>query len=73
MKLLALPLFSASLVGTVLACDSNNCARAITGTRTKSPVLTSRAADCSNYMTTTVYVSPYVVPATSMLTCTHNY
>ncbi len=40
-------------------CHANNCARQVTGTRLKIPNLTSRQADCANFMTTTVYPTPY--------------
>lgn len=51
-----------AMVQAVLSasCDSNNCARAVTGSRTgKMPDVTSRRADCSSYMLATV------TPATS--------
>jgi hypothetical protein len=42
------------------ACDANNCARAVTGTRSgKLPDVTSRMEDCSSFMLVTV------TPATS--------
>jgi hypothetical protein len=42
------------------SCNADNCARAVTGTRTgKMPDVTSRAADCSSFMLVTV------TPATS--------
>jgi len=54
-------------------CNANNCARAVTGTRSgKMPAVTSRQADCSSFMEATVYtnyfgtavstVTPTVVP-----------
>jgi hypothetical protein len=42
------------------ACNANNCARAVTGTRSgKMPDVTSRWADCSSFQQVTV------TPATS--------
>lgn len=40
------------------ACNADNCARQITGTRSKTPDLAVRQTDCANYMTTTVYATP---------------
>jgi hypothetical protein len=50
-----------------LACSSNNCARDIQGTRSKDIPLATRQADCSKYMTATVYATPCVpiLPITS--------
>jgi hypothetical protein len=56
------------------ACNANNCARAVTGTREgKVPAVTSRQADCSSFMKATAYtyangatatvISPTAVPA----------
>jgi hypothetical protein len=46
-------------------CNANNCARAVTGTRSgKVPDITSRADDCSSFMLATV------TPATSTYTTT---
>ncbi|KAB5566245.1 hypothetical protein GE09DRAFT_1106038 [Coniochaeta sp. 2T2.1] len=46
-------------------CNANNCARAVTGTRSgKMPAVSSRQADCSSFMKVTV------TPATSTATST---
>lgn len=76
MKLLsAIVLFAATAAATSSnGCNANNCARAVTGTRPgKTPSVTSREADCSSFMQTTVFtynggspsatVTPTAVPA----------
>jgi len=45
-------------------CNADNCARAVTGTRSgKIPDATSRMADCSSFMLTTVGPSTTIVPS----------
>lgn len=45
----------ASLVAIVAAnCGGDNCARQVTGTRAGLLDITSRKADCSHFMTTTI-------------------
>lgn len=45
-------------------CNANNCARAVTGTRTgKLPDVTSRKADCSSFLETTIGPSTTIVPS----------
>ena len=40
---------------STMTCNANNCARAVTGTRIgKMPAATSRMADCSSFMHTTI-------------------
>ncbi|KAK6543520.1 hypothetical protein TWF694_000266 [Orbilia ellipsospora] len=55
-----------STLGGVLEprmCPADNCARAVTGTRSgKVPDVTSRMADCSSFMRTTVQPSTTIVP-----------
>jgi hypothetical protein len=42
-------------------CHADNCARAVTGTRPgKKPDVTSRIADCSSFMLTTVTPEPKI-------------
>ncbi|KAL8388238.1 hypothetical protein RB595_009369 [Gaeumannomyces hyphopodioides] len=60
---IALGVFAA--IPTVLAgakttaCNANNCARDVTGTREgKLPLLEVRKTDCANFMTATVYATP---------------
>ncbi|KAH8798649.1 hypothetical protein F5884DRAFT_742862 [Xylogone sp. PMI_703] len=47
-------LFSTAFGVAITACNANNCARAVTGTNIKTPVASSRQADCSSFMLTTV-------------------
>jgi hypothetical protein len=44
-----------SLIYNNPTCNANNCARAVTGTRSgKVPDITSRVEDCSSFMLVTV-------------------
>jgi hypothetical protein len=35
-------------------CNADNCARAVTGTRFASPVISSHRADCTSFMQVTI-------------------
>ncbi|KAK3940179.1 SSCRP protein [Diplogelasinospora grovesii] len=51
-------------------CNSNNCARAVTGTRAgKKPDVTSRQSDCSTFMTTTVTIDDWGHPIATITNC----
>ncbi|KLU90832.1 hypothetical protein MAPG_09358 [Magnaporthiopsis poae ATCC 64411] len=54
--LAALPGVLANVVTT--ACNADNCARDVTGTRAGKLPIETRKADCSNFMTSTVYATP---------------
>lgn len=62
MKVLALlSLVSVAFATVALekrACAGNNCNRAVTGTNPGLPPASSRSADCSSYLLTTVTPSP---------------
>ena len=49
---------SAILDERALVCNANNCNRAVTATRNKTPDAASRSADCSAFLLTTVTPSP---------------
>ncbi len=56
-------LVAVSLVRVAMAgCNADNCARAVTGTRDKTPNLSSRFADCAGFLLATVTPSPTSVP-----------
>jgi len=51
------------------SCDADDCARAVTGTRTgKVPNISSREADCSSFQITTVTPAPSTVTAFTTVT-----
>lgn len=55
MKLLSFILALAMAQGVLSECNADNCARAVTGTRSgKVPDVTSRMEDCSSFMQVTV-------------------
>ncbi|KAH8908655.1 hypothetical protein BR93DRAFT_994235 [Coniochaeta sp. PMI_546] len=62
------------LVSGVVAatCNANNCARAVTGTRTgKMPDVSSRMADCSSFQMVTVTPATSTVTTTATVTITN--
>jgi hypothetical protein len=57
MKVFAVLSLVSLAFGSILeqrACAGNNCNRAVTGTRDGLPPLSSRSADCSSFLLTTV-------------------
>ncbi|KAG4418276.1 hypothetical protein IFR04_008552 [Cadophora malorum] len=71
MKLLSFILALALAQGALSACNANNCARAVTGTRIgKIPDQTSRMRDCSSFMLVTVTPATSTITATATITST---
>lgn len=73
MKFLSIILASAIVQGVLAspttACNADNCARAVTGTRAgKVPDVTSRQADCSSFQLTTVTPAPSTTYVTTIVT-----
>ncbi|EGX89667.1 Phospholipase A2 [Cordyceps militaris CM01] len=60
------------LHGAAAACNSDNCARAVTGTRRGDPFETTAKADCSRFMTKTVTGSAVTVTNTVSITAAPN-
>lgn len=64
---LVLSLAAGSLGGVLerAACNADNCARAVTGTRYASAVQASHIADCSSFMVRTITPATSYVPSMS--------
>ncbi|KAL8349990.1 hypothetical protein RB598_005364 [Gaeumannomyces tritici] len=59
----AIPTVLANTNAKATACNANNCARDVTGTREgKLPLLEVRKTDCANFITATVYATPTATP-----------
>jgi hypothetical protein len=56
---------SASIPPYSPSCKSNNCARAVVGSHAKLHGQQQRRKECSEYMTTTVYVNSAEVPVST--------